>query len=60
MLRPSFGEPGACFALSGSSGFVEIKLRRAIVPEAVTLEHVAKVSILSSYSVLSTIIFINY
>ncbi|WOH04493.1 hypothetical protein DCAR_0623902 [Daucus carota subsp. sativus] len=42
MLRPSFGEPGDCFALSGSSGFVEIKLRRAIVPEAVTLEHVAK------------------
>ncbi|KAK1360358.1 SAD1/UNC-84 domain protein 1 [Heracleum sosnowskyi] len=42
MLRPSFGEPGECFALNGSSGFVEIKLRKAIVPEAVTLEHVAK------------------
>ncbi|KAM3684939.1 hypothetical protein ACB094_11G082400 [Castanea mollissima] len=42
MLRPSFGEPGQCFALSGTSGFVQIKLRTAIVPEAVTLEHVAK------------------
>ncbi|KAG6630844.1 SUN domain-containing protein 1-like [Carya illinoinensis] len=42
MLRPSFGEPGQCFALSGSSGFVQIRLRTAIVPEAITLEHVAK------------------
>ncbi|XP_062175185.1 SUN domain-containing protein 2-like [Alnus glutinosa] len=42
MLRPSFGEPGQCFALRGSSGFVQIRLRTAIVPEAVTLEHVAK------------------
>ncbi|CAK7325119.1 unnamed protein product [Dovyalis caffra] len=42
MLKPSFGEPGKCFALKGSSGFVQIKLRSAIVPEAVTLEHVAK------------------
>ena len=48
MLRPSFGEPGDCFALNGSSGFVEIKLRNAIVPEAVTLEHIAKVSIYKS------------
>jgi SUN domain-containing protein 1/2 len=47
MLKPSFGEPGKCFALKGSSGFVQIKLRGAIVPEAVTLEHVAKV--LSSF-----------
>lgn len=43
MLRPSFGEPGQCFPLKGSSGFVQIKLRTAIIPEAVTLEHVAKV-----------------
>lgn len=43
MIRPSFGEPGQCFALKGGSGFVEIRLRAAIVPEAVTLEHVAKV-----------------
>lgn len=43
MIRPSFGEPGHCFALKGGNGFVEIKLRTAIVPEAVTLEHVAKV-----------------
>lgn len=43
MLEPSFGEPGQCFALHGNSGFVEIKLRTVIVPEAVTLEHVSKV-----------------
>ncbi|XP_031474173.1 SUN domain-containing protein 1-like [Nymphaea colorata] len=42
MLEPSFGEPGQCFPLKGSSGFVEIKLRTAIIPEAITLEHVAK------------------
>lgn len=42
MLKPSFGEPGQCFALKGSSGYVLIKLRTAIIPEAVTLEHVAK------------------
>ncbi|RWR75889.1 protein SAD1/UNC-84 domain-containing protein [Cinnamomum micranthum f. kanehirae] len=42
MLEPSFGEPGQCFALKGSAGFVVIRLRTAIIPEAVTLEHVAK------------------
>ncbi|XP_059656425.1 SUN domain-containing protein 1-like [Cornus florida] len=42
MLRPSFGEPGQCFPLKGSTGFVQIKLRTAIIPEAITLEHVAK------------------
>nr|AXY97736.1 SAD1/UNC-84 domain protein 1 [Populus tomentosa] len=42
MLKPSFGEPGKCFALKGSRGFVQFKLRSAIVPEAVTLEHIAK------------------
>ncbi|XP_050386984.1 SUN domain-containing protein 1-like [Argentina anserina] len=42
MLRPSFGEPGHCFPLKGSSGFVQIKLRTAIIPEAITLEHVSK------------------
>ncbi|XP_062208208.1 SUN domain-containing protein 1-like [Phragmites australis] len=42
MLQPSFGEPGQCFALQGSSGFVEIKLKTGIIPEAVTLEHVSK------------------
>ncbi|KAJ7949446.1 protein SAD1/UNC-84 domain protein 1 [Quillaja saponaria] len=42
MLKPSFGEPGQCFALKGSSGFVQIRLRTAIIPEAVTLEHAAK------------------
>ncbi|RZS26028.1 hypothetical protein BHM03_00059326 [Ensete ventricosum] len=43
MLEPSFGEPGQCFPLRGSSGFVEIRLRTGIIPEAVTLEHVAQV-----------------
>nr|GMD43474.1 protein SAD1/UNC-84 domain protein 1-like [Ipomoea batatas] len=42
MLTPSFGEPGQCFALKGNNGFVQIRLRTAIIPEAVTLEHVAK------------------
>ncbi|PKA61852.1 hypothetical protein AXF42_Ash008684 [Apostasia shenzhenica] len=42
MLEPSFGEPGQCFPLQGSSGFVEIQLRTGIIPEAVTLEHVSK------------------
>ncbi|XLT44037.1 hypothetical protein HN873_036641 [Arachis hypogaea] len=42
MLKPSFGEPGQCFPLKDSSGFVQIRLRTAIVPEAITLEHVAK------------------
>ncbi|GMI73281.1 SAD1/UNC-84 domain protein 1, ARABIDOPSIS SAD1/UNC-84 DOMAIN PROTEIN 1 [Hibiscus trionum] len=42
MLKPSFGEPGQCFPLKGSNGFIQIKLRTAIIPEAITLEHVAK------------------
>ncbi|XWS65416.1 hypothetical protein CRYUN_Cryun05aG0111000 [Craigia yunnanensis] len=42
MLKPSFGEPGQCFPMKGSNGFVQIKLRMAIIPEAITLEHVAK------------------
>ncbi|XP_073054776.1 SUN domain-containing protein 1-like [Primulina eburnea] len=42
MIMPSFGEPGHCFPLKGGSGFVVIKLRTAIVPVAVTIEHVAK------------------
>ncbi|KAG2291575.1 hypothetical protein Bca52824_038244 [Brassica carinata] len=33
---------GSCFALKGSSGYVQIRLRGPIVPEAFTLEHVAK------------------
>lgn len=42
MLKPSFGEPGQCLPLQGSSVFVDIALRTSILPEAVTLEHVAK------------------
>ncbi|GKD77601.1 SUN domain-containing protein 1-like protein [Tanacetum coccineum] len=43
VLQPSFGQPGECFPLKGESGFIEIKLRTAIIPEAITLEHVDKV-----------------
>jgi SUN domain-containing protein 1/2 len=50
MLQPSFGEPGQCFAMQGSTGFVEIKLKTAIIPEAVTLEHVSKVRFLDCWS----------
>lgn len=42
MLEPSFGEPGQCFPLQGNNGFVEIRLRTGIIPDAVTLEHVSK------------------
>ncbi|KAI7743154.1 hypothetical protein M8C21_023601 [Ambrosia artemisiifolia] len=42
VLQPSFGQPGECFPLKGDNGFVDVKLRTAIVPEAVTLEHVSK------------------
>ncbi|WCJ19057.1 SAD1/UNC-84 domain protein 2 [Euphorbia peplus] len=42
MLKPSFGEPGQCFPLKGSAGFVQIRLRGPVIPEAVTLEHVSK------------------
>ncbi|KAJ9685051.1 hypothetical protein PVL29_017182 [Vitis rotundifolia] len=44
MLKPSFGEPGQCFPLKGDSGFVQIRLRTAIIPEAITLEHVDKMA----------------
>ena len=50
MLKPSFGEPGQCFPLKDSRGFVQIRLRTAIIPEAVTLEHVAKVMYFHSKS----------
>lgn len=52
MLTPSFGEPGQCFPLKGSNGYVQIRLRAPIIPEAVTLEHVSKV-ILASHTILS-------
>ncbi|CAM0880864.1 unnamed protein product [Alopecurus aequalis] len=42
IIQPSFGEPGQCFPLKGSSGFVEIQLRKGIIPDAITLEHVSK------------------
>ncbi|KAG7581017.1 SUN domain [Arabidopsis suecica] len=42
MLSPSFGEPGQCFPLKGSNGYVLIRLRAPIIPEAVTLEHVSE------------------
>lgn len=43
VLQPSFGQPGECLPLRGSNVFLEISLRTAIRPDAVTLEHVAKV-----------------
>ncbi|KAH7404006.1 hypothetical protein KP509_15G005200 [Ceratopteris richardii] len=42
ILEPSFGEPGQCLPLKGSSGYVEIALRTSIFPDAFSLEHVAK------------------
>uniref|UniRef100_A0A7I4F0I8 SUN domain-containing protein n=1 Tax=Physcomitrium patens TaxID=3218 RepID=A0A7I4F0I8_PHYPA len=42
VLQPSFGQPGECLPLRGSNVFLEISLRTAIRPDAVTLEHVAK------------------
>ena len=49
MLKPSFGETDQCFPLKGDSGFVEIRLRTTIIPEAITLEHVDKVMFLLFY-----------
>ena len=46
MLKASFGEPNQCFPLKGDSGFVQIRLRTTIIPEAITLEHVDKVMFL--------------
>nr|GEW19546.1 hypothetical protein [Tanacetum cinerariifolium] len=40
VLQPSFGQPGECFSLKGESRFVELKIRIAIVPKTITLEHV--------------------
>ncbi|KAI3953010.1 hypothetical protein MKX01_028702 [Papaver californicum] len=42
VLEPSFGEPGKCFPLQGRNGYMVIKPRTAIIPEAVTVEHVSK------------------
>eukprot|EP01018_Ginkgo_biloba_P038110 Gb_33230 [translate_table: standard] len=42
ILEPSFGEPGQCLPLKSSMVFVDVALRTTILPEAVTLEHVAK------------------
>ena len=43
MLNPRFGDPGQCLPLQGSSVFVYVAPRTSILPEVVTLEHVAKV-----------------
>ncbi|CAA0831198.1 Protein SAD1/UNC-84 domain protein 1 [Striga hermonthica] len=42
MISPSFGLPGHCFALKGTSGFVDISLSAPVVPLAVTLDHQIK------------------
>lgn len=60
MLKPSFGEPGQCFPLKGSSGFVQIRLRTPIIPTAVTLEHVAEVMFLFLSCIYLTFLLILY
>ncbi|RVW44890.1 SUN domain-containing protein 1 [Vitis vinifera] len=60
MLKPSFGEPGQCFPLKGDSGFVQIRLRTTIIPEAITLEHVDKVMFLLFYVMTLAILFVWY
>ena len=40
LLTPGGPIPGECLALNGSKGYVDIKLRNAIVPTALTYEHV--------------------
>ncbi len=40
VLMPGGPIPGECLPLNGSKGFVDIKLRSAIVPTALTYEHV--------------------
>lgn len=49
ILEPSFGEPGQCFALNGSSGYVQVKLKATIIPVAIILEHVHKVMFCTCY-----------
>ena len=60
MLKPSFGEPGQCFPLKGDSGFVQIRLRTTVIPEAITLEHVDKVMFLLFYVILSNSALLFY
>ena len=43
MLKPIFGDLGQCLCLQGSFVFVDVAPRTSILPEVVTLEHVAKV-----------------
>lgn len=46
VLMPSGGinglseVPGNCLPLNGSSGFIDIRLREAIIPDAITVEHI--------------------
>lgn len=40
VLMPGGPIPGECLPLNGSKGFLDIKLRSAIVPTALTYEHV--------------------
>lgn len=42
MLMPSSGEPGGCFHLKGSIGFVELRLSSAIYADSFTIEHINK------------------
>ena len=60
MLKPSFGKLDQCFPLKGDSGFVQIRLRTTIIPEAITLEHVDKVMFMLFYVILSNYALLFY
>ena len=42
LLSPGAQVPGQCLPFNGSSGWVDVKLRTAIVPTAVTIEHIPR------------------
>ena len=60
MLKPSFKESDQCFPLKGDNGFVQIRLRTTIIPEAITLEHVDKVMFMLFYVILSNYALLFY
>ena len=60
MLKPSFKESDQCFSLKGDSGFVQIRLRTTIIPEAITLEHVDKMMFMLFYVILSNYALLFY
>ena len=60
MLKPSFKESDQCFPLKGDSGFVQIRLRTTIIPEAITFEYVDKVMFMLFYVILSNYALLFY